>query len=479
MKIRKVLLCNLPLEGELRFFTTPPYFLREAVSYPPLGLLYLAAQIKDVEVKILDTSCNIKLSIEETVQRIIEEQPDVLGITAYTMRIYSLKTICERVSKDSKGSIRIVIGGNHTSLYPIETLKYPGVDYVLRGESDYTFPQLLMAINDGEREKDLSRINGLYYFDKSGRMQGNAFTEPIANLDALPFPRRGLLDLKLYSTLAQDTTSMTTLVSSRGCPFKCIFCDVPNKKIHYRSPENVVDEITEIVKMGIDEISFFDDCFNLDAARVIKMCKLIMKNKLNIKWSCRLRPVPFNEEMAELMVASGCNRLHFGIESTNDDILRYMRKGITFRQSKNALDICRKYKIKSLIYLIFGFPRENLKVLKQSEKIILNELKPDFIFPNILFPLAGTAFYYELLKSRRLKDDFWARYIEDPTPDFKVPNFRTPEEDEMLIKFVNNLNRRFYLSPTFMYNNLPKIIRRGSFLRSAKTGIQMILNVRE
>lgn len=479
MKIKKVLLCNLPPEGELKFFISPPYFLREAVSYPPLGLLYLAAQMKEPDVRIIDTSSNVKLSIEETTRRIIEEKPDVLGFTAYTIRLYGLKTICERVSKEFKDSIRIVVGGNHTSLYPIETLRYPGVNYVLKGESDYTFPQLLQAIDGGEQPQDLSRINGLYYFDKSGKIQSNSFIEPMLDLNVLPFPRRDLFDPKLYSTLAQDTASMTTMISSRGCSFKCIFCDIPKKKINYRSPENVVDEIAEIVKSGIDEISFLDDCFNQDPARVIKICKLIIKRKLKIKWSARVRPAPFNEEIAENMAASGCNRLHFGIESTNDEVLRYMQKGITYRQSKNTLDICRKYKIKTLIYLIFGFPQEDLRALKESENIIFHELKPDYIFPNILFPLAGTAFYYELLRSGKLKDDFWARYIKNPTPDFRIPNFRTPHEDEILIKFVNNLNRKFYLSPRFMYGNLPKIIRRGTLLRSIKTGLQILLNAHE
>jgi len=478
MRIKKALLCNLPSEGELYFFSTPPYFLKEAVNYPPLGLLYLASQIKDTEIKILDTSCE-KLTIEETIQRIIQEKPDILGFTAYTTRVYSLKTICEKISKELKDFIRIVIGGNHTSLYPIETLNYRGVNYILKGECDYTFPQLLKAIRDGEQEKDLSCINGLYYYNKSGQIQCNRFVEPTFNLDTLPFPRRNLLNIKLYSTLAQDATFMTTMVSSRGCPFKCIFCDVPYKAFRLRSPENVVNEIMEILKMGINEISFFDDCFNLDRARVIKICRLIIKNKLRIKWSCRLRVYPFDEEMAELIATSGCNRLHFGVESTSDDILKYTRKGITFTQSKNALDICRKYKIKTLIYLIFGFPQESLKDLKQSVKIVSNELKPDLIFPNILFPLAGSPFYYELLKSKELKDDFWRCFVKNPTPDFEIPSFRTPKEDEILIKFINNLNRKFYLSPKFIYNNLPKIIRRGNFLRAIKTGLQMIFGVNQ
>ena len=473
MKIKKVLLCNLPLEGELHFFSTPPYFLKEAVSYPPLGLLYLAAQVKDTEVKILDTSCE-KLTIEQTVQRIMQEKPDILGFTAYTMRVYSLKTICEKINKEFKDSIRIVIGGNHTLLYPIETLNYRGVNYVLKGECDYTFPQLLKAIRNGEQEKDLAYINGLCYFNKSGQIQCNRFTKSTFNLDALPFPRRNLLNLKLYSTLAQDATFMTTMISSRGCPFKCIFCDVPNEVVRFRSPENVVNEIKEVVNMGISEISFFDDCFNLDRTRVIEICRLIIKNKLNIKWSGRLRVYPFDEEMAELIITSGCNRLHFGVESTSDNILKYTRKGINFRQSKNTLDICRKYKIKTLAYLIFGFPQESLKDLKQSEKIILNELKPDLIFPNILFPLAGSPFYYELLKGKKLKDDFWARFVKNPTPNFEIPSFRIPKEDKMLIKFINNLNRKFYLSPQFIYNNLSKVIRRKNLLRSIKICVQMI-----
>ncbi|MBL7071561.1 MAG: B12-binding domain-containing radical SAM protein, partial [Candidatus Omnitrophica bacterium] len=429
MKIRKIVLCNLPLDGELQYYISPPYFLKDAVSYPPLGLLYIAAQIYDAEVKLIDTSCNVKLTIDDTARRIIDEKPDILGITGYSIRAYALKTICEKVSRELGDAARIVVGGNHTELYPIETLRYPGVNYVLKGEADYTFPQLVKAIDDGEKEGDLSAINGLYFCGASGQIQANDYKEASFNLDGIPFPRRDLVDFSLYSTLAQDTTTMTSLVSSRGCSFKCIFCDVPIKKIRFRSPENVVEEIEEMMKMGVNEFSFFDDCFNVDPNRVVRICRLIIERKLNIKWCCRLRPAPFTEEMAEAMAASGCNRLHFGVESTNNDILRYMRKGITYEQSKRTLDLCKKYKLKPLIYLMFGFPGEDMKMLKEGEKLILNELRPDYIFPSILFPLGGTVFYRQLLTSGKLKYDFWADYINNPTRDYKVPKFRTPEED--------------------------------------------------
>lgn len=476
MKIKKILLANLPLDGELRYYISSPYFLKEAVSYPPLGLLYLAAQIKDAQVTLLDTSCNIKLSIEETAGRIIQEAPDLLGLTGYSIRAYALKTICERVSRESKGAIRIVVGGNHTSPYPVETLRYPGVNYVLKGEADYTFPQLVKAIEDGEKESDLSAIKGLYYFDRAGQLRSSEPAGPILNLDALPFPKRGLLDPKSYSTLAQENTLMTSMVSSRGCSFGCIYCDVPIKRINYRSAENVVDEIDEIVNMGINEISFFDDCFNVDPGRVIKICKLIIERKLKIKWSCRLRPVPFNEEMAEVMAESGCIRLHLGVESTSDEILRYARKGITYAQSKKALAICRKYKIKSLIYLMFGFPQEDLQMLRLSERVILDELRPDYVFPSILFPLAETVFYQELLRSSKLKYDFWARYVNNPTRDFKVPSFRAPEEDARLVEFVDGLNKKFYLSPRFLFNNFSKVVRNRTLLRSMRIGAELLLS---
>jgi anaerobic magnesium-protoporphyrin IX monomethyl ester cyclase len=473
MKVRKIVLCTLPADGDAYFFSSPPYFLKEAVNYPPLGLLYLAAQIKDREVKLIDAAAE-KLSIDQTVERILLEHPDLLGFTAYTVRAYALKTICEKVKEKSGEDIRIVAGGNHASLYPKETLRYRGIDYVMQGECDYTFPRLLEAIDNGEKVSELSEISGLSYYDKNKKMISGVFTEPKFSLDDLPFPERRLINPNLYSTLAQDTFNMTTMVSSRGCPFKCNYCDIQIKKLRFRSPENVFAEIEQIVASGINEISFFDDCFNVDRRRVVQICNLIIKNKLKIKWSCRLRVYPFDEEMGELIATSGCNRLHFGVESVNDEILRYAQKGITFAQSKEAIRICRKYKIKTLIYLMFGFPQETLTDLRKAQEIIINELRPDYIFPSILGPYPGAKFYYELLEKGSLKEDFWGKFMRDPEKDFKVPSFRTPEQERMVIDFINNLNRKFYFSPRFILDNLGKITRKENLGRCIKIGLGML-----
>lgn len=473
MKVNKIVLCTLPKEGELYFFSTPPYFLNQAVSYPPLGLLYLAAQLTDKQVKLIDASAE-KLTIEETIERIRKEKPDILGFTAYTIRVLPLKRICEKIKEEFKDSIRIVVGGNHTSIYPLETLQYKGVDYVLRGECDHTFRQLLQAIENGENEETLSRISGLYYYGKSRDVKSNAYKEPEFDLDDIPFPNRGLIDPKLYSTIAQDTSLMTTMVSSRGCPFKCIFCDVPNSKIRFRKPQNVVDEIGQITGQGISEICFFDDCFNLDRERVLQICNRIIKNRLKVKWSCRARVFPFDDEMAELMASAGCNRIHFGVESVNNDILKYCNKGITFEQSERALAICRKHKINTLIYLIFGFPGETPDDLKNAERIIIHKLKPNLIFPNILFPLPGSKFYYELLKKGVLKDDFWAKFVKNPEIAFDMPSIRAKGEDGTLIDFVNGLNRKFYFSPRFIFNNLGKIFKTNNLSRCISTGLSML-----
>lgn len=473
MKIKKIVLCNLPDEGELYYFSTPPYFFKDAMTYPPLGLLYLAAQLNDKDVKVIDAASE-ELTIQDAVSRIISEKPDILGFTAYTVRLYALKTICEKVKDIFKGDIRIVVGGNHTSIYPFETMQYKGIDYLLRGECDYTFTQLIRAIERGEDENDLSRINGLVYHDKTSQIKAVNFSESDFSLDDIPFPRRDLVDHSLYSTLAQDTSRLTTMVSSRGCPFKCNFCDVQHKRIRFRSPDNIIAEIEAIVKSGINEIAFFDDCFNLDRNRIIALCSLIIKKKLNIKWCCRLRVYPFDEEMAVLMKAAGCNRLHFGVESVNNDILKYTKKGITFEQTKKALGISKKLGITNLIFLIFGFPQETEQDLIKAQEIILKELRPDFIYPNVLFPLPGSEFYYELLKNGSLKEDFWDNFVRNPSPDFKVPLFRAASKERLYINFVNNLNRRFYFSPSFIIKNLGKIIDKKNILRSVTMALRIL-----
>jgi len=465
----KILLINLPRIFETKDFTTPDYFLDDFVKYPPLGLLAVAAGVSFAhDVEILDTATRA-MSLEEIIDHIIRKKPDVLGISVVTRRLYTMHWIANEVKK-LYPQIKIVAGGPHINYFPKETIELGAVDYALAGFCEKSFPELIDAIEKGEEESDLAVVPDLY-FKRDGKTINTLPAVVPLVLDGIPFPDRRLIKLSDYYTAA-DREPMTTMYSSLGCPNQCIYCDVQEKQWHYRTAKSVVDEFEKISKMGIKLIHVFDDTFNIDRRRVIDICEEIIRRGLKIRWTTRGRVFPFDEEMAALFKKSGGLRWYIGIETLDPEIMKYIKKGITISQIENFFRICHKHKIETMAYLIIGFPMETDKYRKQLYGMLLR-LRPTYAFFNILCPLPKTAYYQSLLEDGTFKEDFWAKFVRNPVPDFKIPYPRSEEEQKALVRLADDFGRRFYFNPAFVLKEVwksllyPKVLLykiKGGFL---------------
>jgi len=336
------------------------------------------------------------------------------------------------------------------------------IDYALAGFCEKSFSQLIEAIAQGENEGSLRKVPNLY-FRVGEEIVNNLPIEMPIILDDIPFPNRKLINFRDYYTAA-DKEPMTTVYSSQGCPNQCVFCDVQEKKWHYRTAKSVVDEFEEIAKMGIKFIHIFDDTFNISRQRVVDICNEIIKRKLKIKWTTRGRVFPFDEEMASLFKKSGGVRWHIGVETLDPETMKYIKKGITIPQIENFFRICHKYGIETMAYLIIGFPTETQEYRKQLYNKVVKTLKPTYVFFNVLCPFPRTAYYQSLLEQGALKEDFWAKFIRNPIPDFETPCPWSEEERKELIELSDNYSRRFYFNPLFILKEIwrslfyPKIL---------------------
>lgn len=470
----KILLTNLPRHFETKDFTTPDYFLDNFMKYPPLGLLSIATDVdKKHTLEIFDATVK-NLTLEEVLKHIVEKKPDILGVSVVTRRLYAMHWLTMEVKKNLPETI-IIAGGPHINYFPKETIELGFVDYAIAGWCEKSFPQLVEAISSGQKEEDISKVPNLYYRKNGKSFNNPPEKEPIV-LDNLPFPNRKLINLYDYYTAA-DKEPMTTMYSSRGCPNKCIYCDVQEKMWHYRSAKNVADEFEEIAKMGIKLIHIFDDTFNIDRQRVIDICNEIIKRKLKIKWTTRGRVAPFDEEMASLFKKSGGVRWYVGVETLDPEIMKYIKKGITIPQIENFFKICRKYKIETMAYLMIGFPGETKEYRKELYKKAM-KLKPTYIFFNVLCPLPKTLYYKESLEKGDLKNDFWAKFVKNPKPDFELPVPRTVELQNELISLSDRYSRKFYLNPFFIAKEFwhslfyPKIL-----MFKIKGGLAMVYKI--
>ena len=257
----KVLLITAPREGEVTEFISPNILSYDMLHYPPLGLLAIAAEVDPRhELKVLDTVTK-NMTIQESINYIVEFKPDLLGMSIVSRRIYPSIAAFRQI-RELMPNLITVAGGPHVNDFPVETMRLGSVDYGLAGYCEKTFPKLVEALDqDKVSESDLKKIPSLYYFVEDDLRSTPPSTEPVI-LDDLPYPRRGLVNLRDYYTAA-DEEQMTTLYTSRGCPYKCSFCDVQGKNYYYRSTKGILDEFEYILSLGIKEIAIFDDTFNM------------------------------------------------------------------------------------------------------------------------------------------------------------------------------------------------------------------------
>jgi radical SAM superfamily enzyme YgiQ (UPF0313 family) len=420
---------------------------------PPLGILYIAAKLKQVgvEVSALDQS-NETYEVEKVVDWVIKENPDVLGISA----VLSSSTIAPEIARQVKAvnSEIVTVFGNHHATHNADHIlqKYPQVDIVVRGEGEYTCLELLQCI---ENQTGLRNIAGIT-FRHNGQIIRNPDRPLIKDVDTLPFPDRSLLDGEYHNTTIGINVApkkFTTILSSRGCVFNCLFCSCTSlaKNIwRPRSIDNIMDELHFLASEGFKQLMFVDDNFTLNQQRVIELCKRIRKERIDIEWIAEGRVDQCSYTLFKEMVKAGCRMLYFGIESANQHVLDYYNKGITPQQSQKTLKIARKAGIDILVgSFIIGAPNETKHDIQKTFTFIKN-LEIDIPQINLLQANPGTPLWNDFKRNGLLDEAlYWESgvYISDISPE-TVPR---RELVQMVNHFYQNLlkNSNFLLKQTW------------------------------
>lgn len=298
---------------------------------------------------------------KEVIGRIIEYDPDLVGITlVVSATVKAAVRIAEEV-KRWKPEIRIVVGGAHATILPEETLAVKEFDYVVRGEGERTMFQLV-------RGRYRGAIDGLSYRENGGVVHNRerAFIE---RLDYLPFPRK-----EQYLVPIKDLRNEFGVIStSRGCPYRCGFCashKIWNRRVRYRSVDNVIAELKfRKNEYGVESFYFSDDSFNLNLKRGKELCRRIIGARLGIKYYCEMNVKPLDDELLGLMKESGCIRLKFGVESGSDRILKLMRKNATAEDNRKACRMAREQGIPFSIYTMIGYATETKEEIEETYQL--------------------------------------------------------------------------------------------------------------
>lgn len=495
----------------------PPYTRLKGVGqspYFPLGLGYVTAVLRDngFEAKLYHAE-NSRLKCEDVVLdaetgfdfrslsqrryldsikndghyvwKEVEEtlrtyKPDVIGISLLSVEVASALKVSQ-ICKKYNDKCSVVWGGLHPSFLADDCLNNKEVDYVIRGEGEYPMLELCRALEKGS---DVSGVRSLSY-KRNGAIAHNPPSDPIANIDDIPMPAR---DSLLYPE-SFDFKSFGSMIISRGCPFRCSFCSSRNfwdKKVRFRSPENIVQEIAALHKAyGTKHIMFWDDSFTINKDTIKKYLTAIKDSGLNINWKTATRADLIDEDLLAVMKKSGCVKLEIGVESGSDRIKKVIHKDVTNEQILKAFNMINKSGIGSGAFFMAGFPEETLDDLGQTFQL-MKELNASEIAFNIFDPMPGSSEYEKCIKMGLVPEHpdwnnfpFWpdAHYVRDISKeDFTrkanlMAKWVFTRNNSLKIKFMRNKQLFMYLlmnDPQFLLKKIYRFVKRRTKVRSLR-----------
>ncbi|MCD4675684.1 MAG: B12-binding domain-containing radical SAM protein [Desulfobacula sp.] len=403
--IDHILLLTPPLNESVRFGN----LTGAGAIMPGIGILSLAACLRKLRfsVSLLDAEGN-GLNLNETVQKIIQKRPKILGITSTTLSIHAAANVAAAV-KSEFSDILIVLGGPHVTALSMETMEaFKSIDAIITGDGELSFTKLVENIFLGE--KIYKDVDGVFWRE-GDLILSNPKTKILSDLDSLAFPAWDLLDgfPKIYRPPFHSYRRLPVgnIITSRGCPGVCSFCDrsVFGQKTYRHSNEYVVEMISYLVKdFGIREISIKDDMFIHSTEHIVEFCQLLEKKNIKVSWSCNARVISVNDEMLRIMKKAGCWMISYGVESGSPQMLKKMMKGATTKQALKALQLTRKNGITSKGFFMVGIPGETQDTIQETLDFI-KILPLDEITINFFTPFPGSKLYEEVL-NEGFKPDF-------------------------------------------------------------------------
>lgn len=422
---------------------------------PPLSLAYLASMVRDEhDVEIIDSIAE-ELTFDDVKKRMKKFDADVVGITATTSMIPDAYKAAE-IAKEVNENVKVVVGGPHVTFLPDKTMdECKHIDFIVRGEGELTFKELIKAI---EEDRDFKGIKGLSY--RNGKVINNSSRELIKNVDEIPMPSYDLLPMNRYKA---DGVKFGTTVTSRGCPFNCIFCSSSpqfGKRWRGHSSERVMEELSILRnEYSRKSIEFLDDTFTLAKSRAIEISNKIREERLGMSWVASSRVDTFSRDIAEAMYRAGAHTVYFGIESGTQKILNFIGKGITPEQSKISVKNAEEVGLHTFGSFIIGFPQESKADVKRTLKFS-RKVGVDFAQFTVATPYPGTRLWNVALKEKLLTTMDWRKFTT-LDPILKLKCF-TKEQIARVLEFAYI---KFYLRPKVMIKDI--IQDRGFIIRRA------------
>lgn len=438
-------------------------------SIPPLSLLYVAALLEQekVQVELIDMAAE-QLTYPQALDRLRAFSPDLLGFTTTTPSFHPVLRWIKQFKKDT--GLPILVGGEHIKLYPEESMVHPEIDFCIVGEAEIPLPQFIRAFKQGGKFQGIKSLG----YRENGRVVIDKTRQAIKDIDTVPFPARHLIKNELYENILTRKKNFTAFISTRGCPFKCAFCNQNLQAYRTRSPQNFIEEVVRnYQEFKIRDFDIYDSTFTANKKLVLRVCEELQRQNLDIGFSARSRVDVVSKDMLDALKAAGCHTIMYGIESSNPEILKRMNKGISIARVIEVVEYTKKIGIDILGFFMFGFPGETHQTARETIRFAL-KLPLDYAQFTVLLPVTETAIY-DYYRERGL-EDYWGEYTKDPAKERLIELIDTEIDRAEASGLVAEAYRRFFFRPRIIWKRFKKLQSLHEFQRLAKGALGILAN---
>ena len=458
---------------QLRIWAGIPKAMAYGVyCFPPLGLQYIQASVEKRtpwKAEIYDPVVD-DLDYGDFEQELKRYPLDLVGISTYTHSLPDVQQTVNVIRKLNPNAT-IVAGGPHTSMFPDYAIQLDGVDAITTGDGEDAFVEMCEAFNNG---KDFEGIEGVW-FKRDGQVVKNKNRASTRSLDAYPWPDRSRTRYRDYYLPGTKQPLSTTAITSRGCPHSCPFCLTYKKQYRIRAIDNILDEIEHCLSLGITETHFIDDLFTPNSQWVLKFCDAVERRGLKFSWGYKTTIAGTTREQIRRCAETGCSKIHFGVESANNEGLDVWGKHCDTDDVHRVFRWCREEGVRSVAYIMLAGPHERTmdEALTNLDEML--KLDAHFAVFAVFSPYPGTESFEEGAKKGLYPADCWDKLMKDPLCGVEVPAcWEEHLSKEEILDLLKVAHRKFYFRPKFIARSAAQLATPSEFKRLAQGALSIV-----